>query len=478
MVGREKEIQLLKNACVSGKAELIAVYGRRRIGKTYLVHNTFNDSFAFSHTGLSPIELSKQSPREILASQLTAFRNSLIYYGYDCPAIANWLDAFLQLELFLKPRLEERKPIIIFFDELPWMDTPSSKFLSAFEWFWNGWACRYEQIKLIVCGSSVSYMSNRLIQSKAGFYGRVTLEIPMLPFTLKETEAFFLSKDIRFSRYDIVRAYMAFGGIPYYLDYFKKGDTIAKSIDALLFGVNPVLRKEFDSLFPAIFDNPHEVESIVRELAKKNIGLTRKEICDCTKISDGGTLSTMLNALEHSSMIYRYASFGSNKKEVRYKLLDPFCIFYLRFVEGARSLDPAFWQGKSLSQSVISWRGVAFENICFNHIAEIKEALGIRGISTNVFPYIVNGDSESAQIDIIIERADNFVNLCEAKFYGDDFIQTKKENDALRKKTNAIVPLIPKKASIHPILITTFGLTYNEYSGDYEQVVTLDDLFA
>ena len=479
MVGRKKEIQVLKNAYESDKAELVAIYGRRRIGKTYLVYETFNDVLSFSHAGLSPLDIEKKTNKEQIAEQLKHFRNSLKLYGLsDCPELNDWSEAFFELERLLTSK-RGHGPLVVFIDELPWLDTPKSDFVKAFEGFWNTWACRFKDVKVFVCGSAASWMLNRLINDKGGLYGRVTREIPMKPFTLKETEELFLSKGIRLSRYDIIRAYMVFGGIPYYLNYFEKGKTVSQTVNDLLFGPNAVLRREFSSLFTAIFDQPKKAEMIVRALSSKNRGLERKELIAKTGIKDGGALSSILNALEYSSLILRYNLFGHSKKEVYYKLVDPFCLFYLHFVEDASTIDPSFWQGVSQSQTVVSWRGFAFENVCFTHINEIKKSLGIAGVNASISPFYSTGEEgKGSQIDLLISRADNFVNLCEIKFYGNEYTQNRKESLNLSNKVESIVPLIPKKASVHPVLITTFGLKYNEYSGDYEHIVTADDLFA
>lgn len=478
MVGRKEEIRILKDIYESNIAELVAIYGRRRIGKTYLVYETFNEILSFSHAGISPNELDGKSNKEKNSEQLLHFYNSLIIYGYHGPRFDNWFDAFLQLEVFLNEKVKSGK-VVVFIDELPWLDVPESNFLKAFEGFWNTWACRYKNVKVIVCGSATSWMLNKLISDKNGLYNRVTREIPMKPFNLKETEELFVSKGIKLSRYDIVRAYMITGGIPYYLNYFKKGESVAKCIDRVFFGSNAVLRKEFNYLFKAIFEYPKKAEDIVRILARKNVGLSREEILLETSMTDGGTFSSILNALEYSNMVIKYNYFGNNKKQKVYKLVDPFCIFYLKFVDENSNLEPSFWQSTSLSQSVISWRGFAFENVCFLHISQIKTALEINGVSTSISPFVFKGNQErdGSQIDLVITRADNIVNLCEIKFYGTDYTQTKEDNRKLTNKIESIIPLLNKKQSIHPILITTYGLTYNEYSGDYEHTISLEDLF-
>ena len=478
MVGRKKEIEELERIYKSDKAELVAIYGRRRIGKTYLVNQLFEDRLSFAHAGLSPIEQKDMTPKERLNDQLKNFRNSLIAAGAEgVPNFDNWLDGFLQLELFLQNKYGNKR-MVVFLDELPWLDTPGSKFVTAFEAFWNSWAVR-KNIMVIICGSSTSWMLNKVINDKNGLYGRVGYEIPLSPFTLQETEEFFKNKGIELSRYDIARIYMVVGGVPFYLNYYEKGKSLAENVDLLFFDKNAKLKYEFNRLFKAVFTFPEHAEKVVRALANVGKGLTREEIIKQTSISDGGTFSSVMGALMASDFVSSYIPFGSGKRNVCYKLIDPFCLFYLRFVENAPSSENGYWKGKATSQAVISWQGLAFENIVFTHANEILAKLKVAGVRYERFSWFYKGNEEirGAQADMIIVRADNIVNLIEAKFYGDDFIQTKQESESLRHKISALSPLLKKRSTISPILVTTFGLKEGEHSLDYDNVVVLDDLF-
>ena len=479
MIGREKEQKMLLEAYKSNEPSLVAVYGRRRIGKTYLVSQTFSDKFAFFHSGVSPDEMENLSNSEKLAMQIKAFRNTLILSGYrDCPVFDNWQDAFLQLELYLESIKAEGKRVV-FIDEIPWMDTEGSHFITAFESYWNTYACRRPNILTIICGSATSWMINKLFRNKRGLYGRATREILLLPFTLKETEDYLLSHHINMSRYDIVRTYMSLGGVPYYLNYFEAGKTVSENIDACFFQGSKPLKDEYDSLFRAIFENPVKTEAIVRALGKKNIGLSRSEILSSTGFSDGGAFSSALKALEKSDFILPYSPLNHEGKELYYKLIDPFCLFYLKHIENAPSLNPSFWQGHTNSDSIRAYRGFAFENVCFHHIPQIKKALGVEKIASSQYPYLQRGGENrvGSQIDLVIFRADNIVNLCEMKFYSDDYEQNEKDHKDLERKVKSLVERLPKKASVHPVLVTTFGLIKRGYYSDFEYVITLDDLF-
>lgn len=478
MIGRKRELKQIEELYTSNKAEFVAVYGRRRVGKTYLVDEALKGRITFRHAGLSPVEISSSSAAPLKA-QLQNFYYSLLLQGMKkshCPK--DWMEAFFMLEMHLQS-IDSGERMVVFLDELPWMDTPKSGFITAFEAFWNNWGCHRNNLLVIVCGSANSWIMDKLINNHGGLYGRVTHEIKLEPFTLKECEACLTERRVNFSRYDIVQTYMILGGIPYYLNYIDRGLSLAQNVNALFYSKNAVLRMEYDRLFASVFKNPETIKSIVTLLAGKSIGYTRKEISDKTGLSNGSTLTDALSALIASDFVAYYIPFGEGKREGRYKLIDPFCLFYLKFVKDSASLDENFWLSSIDSQNIISWRGFAFENVCFNHISEIKKALGISGVSTKHSAWSKKEDEGSGiQIDLILERRDHIINMCEMKFYGDEFIVDKRYDRILQNKCTVLSQYIPKKCAIHRTLITTYGLKANEYRWDFENVITLDDLFS
>ena len=475
MIGRTREIKDLNRLYNSGRVELVAVYGRRRVGKTFLIDETFSGRITFRHAGLSP---SDEDSKGLLQAQLNHFYNSLNLHGMDpCEKPKNWLDAFLLLEKFLQ-KIDDGSRQLVFLDELPWLDSPRSGFLRAFEGFWNTWGCHRKNLMVIVCGSANSWVLDKLINNHGGLYGRVTYEIKLAPFTLHECEEFYRDRQVQFSRYDITQSYMIFGGIPYYLGYIDKGESLAQNVDRLFFSRNGVLRNEFDRLFESVFTNPEAIKAIVRLLYVKNSGFTRKEITEKMKITDGGTLSKNLNALLASDFIIKYVPFGFSKREEHYKLVDPFCLFYLHFVQNQTRINEKFWQQNITAQPVVTWRGYAFENVCFTHIDQIKKALEISGIISSSSAWSKKGgDEDGAQIDLLIQRNDNVINMCEIKFTSDDFTVDKNYYRVLLSRPNQIRKLVSPKISILSTLITTFGLKQNEYSSAFTNVVTMDDLF-
>ncbi|MGN0278550.1 MAG: ATP-binding protein [Lachnospiraceae bacterium] len=475
MIGRKQEVKNLNRLYDRNQAELVAIYGRRRVGKTYLVDETFAGRITFRHAGLSPAE---ENSRGLLKLQLDHFYNSLELHGMEkCEKPTNWLDAFLLLEKFLQSKDDGTRQVV-FLDELPWLDTPKSGFIRAFEAFWNTWGCHRKNLMVIVCGSANSWIQDKLINNHGGLYNRVTYEIKLSPFNLYECEELYKSNGVKLSRYDIVQSYMIFGGIPYYMGYVNGEMSLAQNVDNLFFKKNAIFRDEYNRLFASVFVNPEAVKTIVQLLYTRNAGYTRKEITEKLGITDGGRLSRNLNALISSDFIIKYVPFGYGKREEHYKLIDPFCIFYLHFISNQKKVNEKFWQQNVSSGVVAVWRGFAFENVCFNHIEQIKRALGISGVISENSAWSKRSDNEEGtQIDLLISRNDNVINMCEIKYYSSEFSVNKDYYQLLLKRQTILSESVSPKMVIHSTLITTFGLSHNEYSGAFTNVIVLDDLF-
>ncbi len=473
MIGRKEETLKLNELYNSSKAELVAVYGRRRVGKTYLIDETFKNSFTFRHTGLSPFD---EENNNLLAHQLNHFYRSLKFYGYkESKTPKDWYEAFFMLQNFLETKGKKR--LLVFLDELPWLDSPRSNFISAFEGFWNNYGCHKENLMVIVCGSATSWIQNKLINNHGGLYNRITYELKLSPFTLKECEQYYRSNGVVFSRYDIAQSYMALGGIPYYMFYINKNLSLAQNIDRLFFVNDAKLKFEYDRLFSSMFSSPDTVKKIVELLATRNMGYTRKEIIKNLHISNGGTLSTSLNALIASDFIIKYVPFGFNKRESYYKLIDPFCLFHLRFLKKQKKTSENFFEQNITSSSVNTWRGLAFENVCFNHIKEIKKAMGVVGVISSNSAWISDEEEKNTQIDLLIQRKDNIVDMCEIKFYSGKFKVDKDYYQTLLDRQTLLASKLSKKEVVHNVLITTIDIVKNQYSNIFNYVITLDDLF-
>lgn len=481
IIGREEEMRKLNELYDSDSAELVAIYGRRRVGKTYLVDECFEGRICFRHSGLSPIDENEvKSVGTGMRNQLEHFHRSLQLNGWkDASKPKSWLEAFYMLEDLLIEKYNDKDRILIFIDEIQWLDTPRAKFMTGFEAFWNGWACHKKNIMVIVCGSSSSWILDNMINNHGGLYGRVTCEMKIHPFNLNETERFFESKGINMSRYDITEAYMMVGGMPYYLKQFSRELSLPQNIDAIFFSSKAPLQREYDRMFASLYTNAETMKRIIKAIGSKNKGITRAELVEITGIADSGELSKQLNALMAGDFIIKYSSFGDSKRNTNYKLIDPLCIFYLSFMNGRSDSKRINWINIEDSARVIAWKGHAFENVCWNHTKKIKMALQIAGVSTKESLWFKRGDESSrgTQIDLIIERKDNVVNMCEVKFYSKEFEVDKDYHLVLENRKTLLRDVISKKATIHSTLITTYGLKKKGYWSDFVNVVTMDQLF-
>ena len=475
IIGRRQETEELMNIYHRQQAQLVAVYGRRRVGKTYLVRELFKDQFVFYHTGVSPLELKDTN---LLEAQLAAFNSSLIRYGADTDdRPKDWMEAFHRLATLIE-QSDKKQRAVVFIDEMPWMDTPRSGFMTAFEHFWNGWGAGQDHLMLIVCGSATSWIQDNFINSYGGLYDRVNAEIQLSPFTLHETEQMLQMQNVTLSRYDILQLYMTTGGIPMYLSYVQPGYSLAQIIDTLFYNRKAKLKDEFERLFNSVFRSPEPYKTIVRLLSKQHRGYSREEIAQATGIPSGKGLSDALRALEASDFIEYYKPFENNKRNMLYRLIDPFCLFYLDQVE-KQGRGEQFWQENENSPLLHTWRGRAFENACLYHVGQIKSSLGVGGVSSENSSWTMQGieGQKGMQIDLIINRSDRVVNLCEMKFVNTEFEVKNDEEMKLRYRLNWMIEHVSRRHNVQLTLVTTYGLKYGIHSGIFQRVVTLDSLF-
>ena len=475
IIGRETEIQLLEDALMSPQAELIAIYGRRRVGKTYLVRTVYEKHLSFEISGIKDASLEEQL--ENFSETLT----STLQLDLSLAAPSSWLKAFRMLIRFLEKRPVSDGKKVIFFDEFPWFDTPKSKFLAAFDHFWNSWASRRPDLIVVICGSAASWMIQNIVRNKGGLHNRLTQRIRLQPFNLYETERFLLSKHIHLDRYSIVQLYMAVGGIPQYLNGVKPGESVAQTLDRLYFTKDGWLRDEHQHLYAALFENAEKHIAVIQALAEKSSGMTRSEILSACDISSGGTATKILEELIESGFLLDYIPFGKTSNEVVYKLGDEFSHFYHKFMVRSKASGPGTWLTQATGASYLSWCGYAFENLCLKHVPQIKEALGISGVYTeeSIWRHIAKTpDDEGAQIDLLLDRRDNCINLIEIKFFSDIFSIDKNTASALRTKRRIFIEKTGTRKSVFFTLVSTFGAKPNEhYLGIVQNQVTMDALF-
>ena len=468
IAGRIEEISHLNDYLISDKAEFVVIYGRRRVGKTFLIREFFKNEFDFYMSGAENASKGQQ------LFNFTAALNK--YSNLPYPPVKTWQAAFVQLRHFLE-NLKTKDRIVVFFDELPWLDNLKSGFLSAFEYFWNTYASANDKIFLVVCGSATSWITNKILKNRGGLHNRVTHQICLEPFTLRETEKFLQSKNIIFDRYQIAECYMIMGGIPYYLEQLEKSKSIYQNIDNLFFSHSGALRNEFEKLYASLFRNSEKYVEIVEALSSKNKGLSREEVVEITGIADGGTLSKMLEELELCNFIHSYYSFGKQKKNKLYQLVDFYSLFYLNFIKKQPTTDENYWTNIIDNPLHRAWSGYAFEQLCLMHAPQIRRKLGISGVTTYSSSWRSKDSEVGAQIDLVIDRRDRVINLCEMKYADNEFTITKEYDKVLRNKRSVFKEETRTRKTVHTTMITTYGVKHNEYWGNIQSEVILDDLF-
>lgn len=470
LIGREKEIISLKKYTSSQRPEFVAVYGRRRIGKTFLINNLFEGKMAFSMTGV--IDGSSNE-------QMEAFVDAMQEYGKKpIERPNNWMEAFRILKEHLKRKVKLKRRCIVFLDELPSMDTQRSNFVRALGYFWNSWASLQDNLTLIVCGSATSWMIKNIINNKGGLHDRITHELHLHPFSLYETELYLKSRKFKWERLSILHAYMAFGGIPYYLSLLNNNDSFAGNIDRLFFGEEEELRREYKRLYSTLFNAPDSYMNVVTALSKSRKGLTREEICKSLGIGSGGNLTTWLEDLVNCDIIRKYSVKNKSRSgnSAIYQLTDLYSLFYLTFVKKAET-ETNYWKNHIGTPEINTWLGLCFERVCMAHVNQIKAAIGIDRISTQFYSWRSKHSTPKAQIDMVLERADGIINLCEMKYSEAEYSLDNTENIKLRNRTEAFRQETATKAALWPTLITTYGLHEGVHSSTFVATITLNDLF-
>jgi AAA+ ATPase superfamily predicted ATPase len=471
LAGRSRERALLAQVMASSEAELVAVYGRRRVGKTYMIRELLGDAIRFELTAVNGA-----SVRDQLANFATALA---VTRGSVLEPPASWRAAFEQLAAALKSRSPRKR--VLFFDELPWLASRRSGFLPAFEHFWNSWAVKQHDLVIVVCGSAAAWMIQHLARARGGLHNRVTRRIRLEPFTLAETEAYFTSRSMSLGRHQILELYAALGGVPYYLKQIERGDSAGVAIDRTCFARDGALRDEFPKLYASLFEHADRHVQIVRALGGKPRGLTRNELIDAAGLTSGGGTSRILDELEESGFILRTPQLDRPIKDAVVRLIDEYSLFYLKWIEGHRGSADNIWINKRGSSAWRAWSGYAFEGICLKHIASLKRALGIEAVETTERAWHhrpVDRDDRGAQIDLVIDRRDASINLCEMKFSDGEVTIDKAYAGDLRHKRDTFRRVTGSRKTLLVTLITTHGLRNNQYARELvDKALTMDALF-
>ena len=468
LVGRKSEKKILLDALQSSRSELLVVYGRRRVGKTFLVRTVYREHIVLEISGIY---------KASLRNQLLKFHLTLSNLMPSARKPKNWIEAFFGLELYLN-EIQGRKKKVVFIDEFPWFDNPKSGFLVAFDSFWNSYVTKRSDIVVVVCGSSSSYMIKKIVRNRGGLHNRLSEKIKLLPFNLNETRQLLRANKVNLTDYDITQLYMVMGGVPHYLEKVLPGESVVQTLDRLCFEKDGFLRTEFTNVFASLFSHHENHEAIIRVLSRVRKGLTRNELSQRSQIPTGGTLSRTLTELEHSGFVGTYTPYQKVKNSV-YRLSDEYSMFYIKFIEGSTPSNLGIWAKRQKQQSFRIWAGFSFETICMKHVEEIKEGLKIRGVYSRNYSWIEKNTENSAQIDLLIDRDDNVINLCEIKFHNTPYAISKTYASEVTKKMNSFSESTNTRKSIFITFITTYGLVENQYKRELVQnELKLADLFV
>ena len=470
VIGRVKELDEIEQCVSSGRPEFMVVYGRRRVGKTFLIKEYFNNRFSFYATGL----LNGKTK-----SQLKIFKESLIEYGDEEKAIPkDWFEAFRRLRKVLEAPTVCRDVAsgrrVIFLDEVPWMDTARSDFKAALDYFWNSWASSQKDLLLIVCGSATSWIINNILFDKGGFYNRITRQLNIKPFSLGECAEYFQNYGFTFTKKQVIDCYMVFGGIPYYFNLFDKRLSLVQNINNLVIDPQGQLHYEYEHLFSSLFKNAATHVKIISVIAEQKWGVQRTDIVDKTGISDGEGLTRALRELEQCGFIRKYKNMTSKIKGSFFQVVDPFVLFSHYYLQDDKLTD---WLKFYKSAAFYAWRGNAFEIVALCHIQQIKKCLGISGVSSEEYSWKSIQKNNGAQIDLIIDRRDDVMNICEMKYSDDEYvIDSEYEKEIIHKVELFRKEVEPEKA-LHVTLVTVSGLKKNEHSDVVLNIIKGEDLF-
>lgn len=472
IIGRKKEMAELQEAINSQYSEFVAVYGRRRVGKTFLIREFFNNKFTFQHSGLANSDFKQQ---------LMAWKSSLSDYGVKVRATPkSWIDAFDLLKDLIRNSNEPKK--IIFIDEMPWMDTKRSEFLPALEFFWNGWASARKDIVLIICGSATSWIINKVIKNHGGLHNRITHRIHLQQFTLSECMQYAQDRKLGMTQKQILETYMIIGGVPFYWSFMKRELGMPQNIDQMFFAEDAPLKREFGELYSSLFRSPENYIDVVTALGKKKIGMTREEIVENAGIKVNGNLTTILEDLEHCGFIRSYNQLGNKTKGTVFQLVDFYTLFYFKFIAENERKDHQFWSRNLNSQIKNVWCGLAFERVCLMHVSQIKRALSIGGVLSSEYSWRspknkLSPNEKGVQIDLLIDRDDDVIDICEMKYYSDTYELDDEEYSRIQNRILRLSEFAGPDKAIHIVLITTKGLKRTPNADIVQNVVTTEDLF-
>lgn len=479
---REIECKVLDQFLTSEKAEFLAIYGRRRVGKTFLIRTYFEnqDVIFFDTTG------EKNARLAIQIKHFTKQISTVFYNNAPLKPGKNWDESFELLTLAINSSNVSKK-IVLFFDELPWMATKNSHILQSLDYYWNQHWSKNSRIKLIVCGSSASWIIDKIVNNKGGLHNRITRNILLEPFNLSKTKSFFRKTKLSITERHIVTLFMVMGGVPFYLSKIEKNLSAIQNIENLAFQHNSFFLNEFNNLFSSLFSDADIIVEMIRIIASYRYGILQDALLKkMGPLLQGKGGLEKLHALEDAGFIMHFKSHWHKKRGIYYRVTDEYCLFYLYWIEPVkdtllkRNLTEGHWNKMTQQSSWHIWTGLAFESICYKHLPEITRALSLPGIAIpNTWRYTPTQDhKKGAQIDLLFDRDDDAITICEIKYTEKPFVITKAYAEQLQQKIAIFKEVTGTQKQIFIAMISANGVKENQYSSLLSTVLTMKDLFT
>ena len=493
MIGRKKEIKLLNEICDLEESSLVAIYGRRRIGKTYLVNHMFKkyrqDCLFFEFTGAYDGDK---------RGQIDNFIDQVYEWFYVEPSfeIKSWSDAFRFLKRTIDKEIKKRdsnEKVIVFLDEVPWIDRSNKGgFLSALGYFWNTWCEPRENVVLILCGSNSSWIRDKILKNARGsLYQRVTHQISMYPFDLKETKAYLLEqKGFMIDNKTVTDIYMIFGGVAKYLSFLNPNESSAENIDRVFFSIHGSMYREYDELFSSLFaDKSDYYKSVIELLCTRRSGFSLSDISKAFNEKLGGKLRLAIAELEECGFIKGLSKYGNSVRGVNYMIVDPYILFHHKWIKGFSRNDIAtlpnnYWLHKSSSQSYAVWSGYAFEIVVMVNIRLYLNAIGRLGFFSGVYHWqhmAKSEDEQGAQIDMVVNYGNNIFDILECKYYNSEYVISKEYAKNIKNKLSMFKKYglySKQKSELRLVFLTSYGVKMNAEAHSLNiSRVCLDDLF-
>jgi AAA+ ATPase superfamily predicted ATPase len=464
-IGRKVEIAQLTALIDLPRPSIAVIYGRRRVGKSELIRHVTQGKNVLSFEGLEGQPKHKQIKNFLF--QLSAQSN------IREKNISDWPDALILLRT-----LTQDGQWIIILDEFQWMANYQNELVSVIKMIWEKYLSQNPDLTLILCGSIASFMKSKVLKSSA-LYGRTDYELNLHELNLSEISEFFPGKGSD----EVIDTAMLVGGIPKYLELISEYPSLYDALEPLAFSQDGFFKTEYDRLFASHFGKKPIFMKIIQTLATNPYGLTTGKLAKEMQVASGGTLCHQLDDLESAGFLHSIIPFDKpeGSKLRKYILMDAYVRFYHSIIRGSmKETTPPNTQFHAIMSSprYAAWAGMAFEFLCMRHHKEISRILGFHGIPYTAGPFFQRKtlDTPGVQIDLLFERSDKILVLCEMKYLlasvpGDIIDQVNRKVSALQEK-------YPGRTILKVLLTKTGSTETVAKKGYFFRIIRADELIT